>query len=254
MFRRRGRPTSGRTTPLERRLGVKIRSRALLEMALTHRSFAYEQGKVDTNERLEFLGDAVLGIVVTDALYREYPALPEGDLAKMRAALVNMTVLADVAREVGLGEAVLLGRGEAMTGGREKPSILADTLEAFFGAIYLDRGMSASSKVILDLFLPRIRGQVEGGTVQDYKTTLQELAAARLGTMPEYRIEESGPDHAKRFSATLLLAGEVYGSGSGRSKKEAEQAAAKVAVERLRGVAPRRAETQPSSSSRQARG
>jgi ribonuclease-3 len=255
MFRRRVRASGGRTTPLERRLGVKIRNRALLEMALTHRSFAYEQGKVETNERLEFLGDAVLGIVVTDALYREYPTLPEGDLAKMRAALVNMTVLADVAREVGLGEAVFLGRGEAMTGGRQKPSILADTLEAFFGAIYLDRGMSTSSKVILDLFLPRIRGQVEGGTVQDYKTTLQELAAARLGTMPEYRIEESGPDHAKRFSATLLLAGETYGSGSGRSKKEAEQAAAKVAVERLRGTGPApRTETQASSSSRQARG
>jgi ribonuclease-3 len=224
-------------------------------MALTHRSFAYEQGKVETNERLEFLGDAVLGIVVTDALYGEYPSLPEGDLAKMRAALVNMTVLADVAREVGLGEAVLLGRGEAMTGGRQKPSILADTLEAMFGAIYLDRGIKDASKVILDLFLPRIRGQVEGGTVQDYKTTLQELAAARMGTMPEYRIEESGPDHAKRFAATLLLAGETYGTGVGRSKKEAEQAAAKIAVERLRGTAgaPRQP-SQPSSPSRQARG
>jgi len=206
-----------------------------MEMALTHRSFAYEQGKVETNERLEFLGDAVLGIVVTDALYREYPKLPEGDLAKMRAALVNMTVLADVAREVGLGDAVFLGRGEAMTGGRQKPSILADTLEAVFGAIFLDRGINTAAKVVLDLFLPRIRGQVEGGTVQDYKTTLQELAAARLGTMPEYRIEESGPDHAKRFAAQVLLAAEPYGSGEGRSKKEAEQAAAKVAVERLRG-------------------
>ena len=207
-------------------------------MALTHRSFAYEQGKVETNERLEFLGDAVLGVVVTDALYREYPALPEGDLAKMRAALVNMTVLADVAREVGLGEAVLLGRGEAMTGGRAKASILADTLEAVFGAVYLDRGMSGAAKVVLDLFLPRIRGQVEGGTVQDYKTTLQELAAARLATMPEYRIEESGPDHAKRFTATVVLAGEPYGAGEGRSKKEAEQAAAKIAVSRLRQGEP----------------
>ncbi|TMK20323.1 MAG: ribonuclease III, partial [Actinobacteria bacterium] len=197
MFRRRARARPGRTTPLERRLGI-------------------EQGKVETNERLEFLGDAVLGIVVTDALYREYPTLPEGDLAKMRAALVNMTVLADVAREVGLGDAVLLGRGEAMTGGRQKPSILADTLEAVFGAIYLDRGMAASAKVVLNLFLPRIRGQVEGGTVQDYKTTLQELAAARFGAMPEYRIEESGPDHAKRFAAQVLLAAEPYGSGEGR--------------------------------------
>jgi len=256
MFRRRVRTPGGRTTPLERRLRIKLRNRALLEMALTHRSFAYEQGKVETNERLEFLGDAVLGIVVTDALYAEYPKLPEGDLAKMRAALVNMTVLADVAREVGLGEAVLLGRGEAMTGGRQKPSILADTLEAVFGAVYLDRGMAASSKVILGLFLPRIRGQVEGGTVQDYKTTLQELAAARLGTMPEYRIEESGPDHAKRFSATVVLGGETYGSGTGRSKKEAEQAAAKLAVERLRGTAasPRQNAPRPSPTRQQARG
>jgi len=256
MFRRRVRAPGGRATPLERRLNVKVRNRALLEMALTHRSFAYEQGKVETNERLEFLGDAVLGIVVTDALYKEYPTLPEGDLAKMRAALVNMTVLADVAREVGLGEAVLLGRGEAMTGGRQKPSILADTLEAMFGAIYLDRGIAVSSKVILGLFLPRIRGQVEGGTVQDYKTTLQELAAARLGTMPEYRIEESGPDHAKRFSATVVLVGESYGSGAGRSKKEAEQAAAKVAVERLLATAapPRQTTPRPSPSRQQARG
>jgi ribonuclease-3 len=256
MFRRRVRAQRGRTTPLERRLNIKLRNRGLLEMALTHRSFAYEQGLVETNERLEFLGDAVLGIVVTDALYKEYPTLPEGDLAKMRAALVNMTVLADVAREIGLGEAVLLGRGEAMTGGREKPSILADTLEAIFGAVYLDRGIGASHKVILDLFLPRIRGQVEGGTVQDYKTTLQELAAARLGTMPEYRIEESGPDHAKRFSATVVLAGENYGSGTGRSKKEAEQAAAKVAVEKLRSTStpPRQSEPRQSPSRQQARG
>ena len=247
MFRRRVRAREGRTTPLERRLGIRLKDRSLIEMALTHRSFAYEQGKVETNERLEFLGDAVLGIVVTDALYREYPKLPEGDLAKMRAALVNMTVLADVAREVGLGDAVLLGRGEAMTGGRQKPSILADTLEAVFGAIFLDRGINSAAKVVLDLFLPRIRGQVEGGTVQDYKTTLQELAAARLGTMPEYRIEESGPDHAKRFAAQVLLGAEPYGSGEGRSKKEAEQAAAKIAVERLRGSPPAPAAPQPAS-------
>jgi ribonuclease-3 len=257
---RRVRAKGGRATPLERRLGVKIRDRSLLEMALTHRSFAYEQGKVETNERLEFLGDAVLGVVVTDALYSEYPTLPEGDLAKMRAALVNMTVLADVAKEVGLGEAVFLGRGEAMTGGRTKPSILADTLEAVFGAVYLDRGMGAAAKVVLGLFLPRIRGQVEGGTVQDYKTSLQELAAARLGTMPEYRIEESGPDHAKRFTATVLLVGENYGTGDGRSKKEAEQAAAKVAVARLRQgepqspANPRREPGRPAAPPQRARG
>ena len=238
MLLRRVRGLGGRATPLERRLAVRIRDRKLIEMALTHRSFAYEKGGLETNERLEFLGDAVLGVIVTDALYKEYPTLPEGDLAKMRAALVNMTILADVAREIGLGEAVMLGRGEAMTGGRTKPSILADTLEAVFGAVYLDRGIGEATRVILKLFLPRIRGQVEGGTVQDYKTSLQELAAARIGSLPEYRITESGPDHAKRFEATVFLGGEPHGTGDGRSKKEAEQAAAREAVARLRSQPP----------------
>lgn len=224
----------GRASVLERRLGVALRDRTLWELSLTHRSYAYEQGGLPTNERLEFLGDAVLGIVVTTSLYNEYPTEPEGNLAKMRAALVNMTVLADVAREIGLGEHVRLGRGEDMTGGRDKPSILADTLEAIFGAVYLDRGMRRSTRVINGLFLPRIRGQVEGGVVHDYKTALQEMAAQRLGAMPDYLLSESGPDHAKRFRATVRLAGDDYGSGEGRSKKEAEQAAARIAVERLK--------------------
>lgn len=222
-----------RGSGLERRLGAVLRDRGLWEQCLTHRSYAYEKGGLPTNERLEFLGDAVLGIVVTDQLYKEFPSQPEGDLAKMRAALVNMTVLADVGREIGLGDAVRLGRGEEMTGGREKSSILADTLEAVFGAIYLDRGIKRASRVILGLFLPRIRGQVEGGVVTDYKTSLQEIAAARLSTLPEYVLTESGPDHAKSFRAEVLLAGRSYGSGNGRSKKEAEQAAARQAVERL---------------------
>lgn len=247
LFRRRRKSKVG-DTPLERRLGVRFGNRALLEAALTHRSFAYEQGGLPTNERLEFLGDAVLGVVVTDALYREFPDLSEGDLAKMRAALVNMTVLADVAREIELGSAVYLGRGEEMTGGREKPSILSDTLEAVFGAVYLDGGMAEASRMILHLFLPRILGEVEGGTVYDYKTSLQELAAARLGSLPEYRISESGPDHAKRFRAVVRLAGEEYGVGEGRSKKEAEQAAARLAVERLRTL-----ETDPPPELKRAR-
>lgn len=234
-FRRRRRTPVG-DTPLEKRLRTAFISRDLLTWSLTHRSYAYEQGGLITNERLEFLGDAVLGIVVTDSLYNEFPDLAEGDLAKMRAALVNMTVLADVAREIDLGTSVMLGRGEKMTGGAEKPSILSDTLEAVFGALYLDRGIDETARVIMDLFLPRIRGQVEGGTVHDYKTSLQELAASRVGSLPEYRITESGPDHAKRFRAAVRLAGEEYGSGEGRSKKEAEQAAAKLAVERLRGI------------------
>src|SRR5919202_1310484 len=136
-----------RGSALERRLGIVLRDRKLWEQSLTHRSYAYEQGGLPTNERLEFLGDAVLGIVVTDQLYKEFPDQPEGDLAKMRAALVNMTVLADVAREIGLGDHVKLGRGEEMTGGRDKSSILADTLEAVFGAIYLDRGIRRTRKM-----------------------------------------------------------------------------------------------------------
>lgn len=225
-----------RGSELERRLGAVLRDRTLWQHSLTHRSYAYEQGGLPTNERLEFLGDAVLGIVITDQLYREFPDRPEGDLAKMRAALVNMTVLADVAREIGLGPFIRLGRGEELTGGADKASILADTLEAVFGAIYLDRGIRYARRVILRLFLPRIRGQVEGGVVHDYKTALQELAAARYNTLPEYALSESGPDHAKRFEAEVMLLGTSYGTGSGRSKKEAEQAAARVAVERLRGA------------------
>ncbi|GAC1411864.1 MAG: ribonuclease III [Actinomycetota bacterium] len=246
LFRRRRKVPVGET-PLEKRLRTAFINRQLLVLSLTHRSYAYEQGGLPTNERLEFLGDAVLGIVVTNSLYEEFPHLAEGDLAKMRAALVNMTVLADVAREIDLGNQVMLGRGERMTGGAEKPSILSDTLEAVFGALYLDRGIEEASRVIIDLFPPHIRGQVEGGTVHDYKTSLQELAASRIGSLPEYRITESGPDHAKRFHATVRLAGEDYGSGEGRSKKEAEQAAASQAVERLRGtpqpeVPPRRSQ------------
>jgi ribonuclease III len=242
-------------TSLEKRLSVRFRSKDLLIWSLTHRSYAYEQGGLPTNERLEFLGDSVLGIVVTEALYKEFPDLTEGDLAKMRAALVNMTVLADVAREIDLGNEVLLGRGEEMTGGRKKASILADTFEAILGAVFLDRGMDVASELIRRLFLPRIRGEVVGGTVQDYKTSLQELAAARLGSLPEYQITESGPDHAKRFHATVLLAGENYGAGEGRSKKEAEQAAAKLAVERLKapGEEPRDQPGTPGPSEQKAR-
>ncbi|MCA1831335.1 MAG: ribonuclease III [Actinobacteria bacterium] len=234
MTKLRGRSLGRRASALERRVGVRFRDKDLLKLALTHRSYAYEQGGLPTNERLEFLGDAVLGIVITESIYNEFPTLPEGSLAKMRAALVNMIVLADVAREIGLGESILLGRGEEMTGGRDKSSILADAFEALLGAYFLDRGIKAAQKMILDIFMPRIRGQVEGGTTIDYKTSLQEMAAAQLGSLPDYQISEAGPDHAKRFNATVYLRGTAFGTGEGRSKKEAEQAAAKIAVERLR--------------------
>jgi ribonuclease-3 len=204
-------------------------SPTLLERALTHRSFAYEHGGLPTNERLEFLGDAVLGLVVTDALFREYPDLPEGHLAKLRAAVVNMRALADVARGLHLGDYVRLGRGEEGTGGRDKASILADTLEAVIGAVYIDRGLDAADVLVHRLFDPVIARSARLGAGLDWKTSLQELTAASVLGVPEYHVDESGPDHQKSFRALVRVGGRVYGSGTGRSKKEAEQHAAEAA-------------------------
>lgn len=223
---------------LEQALGARFRDRRLLEVALTHRSYAFERESGTTNERLEFLGDAVLGLVVTDLAYRSFPHLPEGELAKLRAATVNMTTLADVARQLGLGEEIFLGRGEEQSGGRDKTSILADAMEAVLGAVYLDRGLKASWKVIERLFWPRMAAYARGEGDRDYKTSLQELAAQDIGSVPQYRIREEGPDHAKEFTATVLLAGKAYGAGRGRSKKEAEQQAAREAFDRLTREGP----------------
>jgi ribonuclease III len=208
----------------------------LLRRALTHRSYAYEQGGLPTNERLEFLGDAVLGLVVTDALYRGHPDLPEGQLAKLRASVVNMRALASVARTIGdsgIGPWILLGRGEEATGGREKLSILADTLEALIGAVYESSGIDVASTLVRRLFDPLIESSTRQGAGLDWKTALQELLSARLLGPAEYVVEESGPDHAKRFHATLLVGGEPLGTGEGGSKKEAEQRAAAEAVTAL---------------------
>lgn len=218
---------------LERALGTRFRSGELLELALTHRSYAFEQEASGNNERLEFLGDAVLGLIVTDLAYRRLPDLAEGDLAKLRAATVNMATLADVALELGLGEDIRLGRGEEMSGGRQKSSILADATEAVLGALYLDRGLGAVAGVVERLFWPRMEAYVLGQGERDYKTGLQELAARDIGSVPQYRVRDRGPDHAKEFTATVYLGGEVYGSGTGRSKKEAEQEAARMAHDRL---------------------
>jgi len=220
-------------TLLEGGLRVVFEDPALLEAALTHRSFAFEQGLVVTNERLEFLGDAVLGLVITDLAFRAFPDLSEGELAKLRAAMVNMTMLAGVARELGVGEAVMLGKGEELSGGRAKASILADALEAVFGAVYLDQGVEVAREVIRGLFWPRVSAYVRGEGERDYKTTLQEMSAQDLGRVPEYRVEERGPDHAKEFTATVYLSGKEFGRGVGRSKKEAEQRAAREAHGRL---------------------
>ena len=206
----------------------------LLERALTHRSYAYEHGGLPTNERLEFLGDSVLGLVVTDTLYREHPDLPEGQLAKLRAAVVNMRALADVGRSLNLGKYLRLGRGEETTGGRDKSSILADTLEALIGAVYIDCGLTEASALIHRLFDPLIEQSARLGAGLDWKTSLQELTAAAALGVPEYVVSESGPDHAKTFTAYARVGGIDYGAGVGRSKKEAEQQAAEAAWTVLR--------------------
>ncbi|RBQ17423.1 ribonuclease III [Spongiactinospora rosea] len=220
---------------LERILAVRLDT-GVLERALTHRSYAYENGGLPTNERLEFLGDSVLGLVVTDTLYRNHPDLPEGQLAKLRAAVVNMRALADVARELKLGRFLRLGRGEEGTGGRDKSSILADTLEALIGTVYVDKGLDEAFRVVHLLFDPLIARSASLGAGLDWKTSLQELTAAEALGVPEYQVEESGPDHAKSFTAVVRVGGVEYGFGAGRSKKEAEQQAAEAAWNRIRAL------------------
>ena len=212
-------------------LGVELPA-DLLALALTHRSYAYEHGGLPTNERLEFLGDSVLGLVVTDQLYRSQPDLPEGRLAKLRASVVNMGSLAAVARTLGdggVGPHLLLGRGEETTGGREKDSILADALEALIGAVHLGRGLDAAAELVHRLFDPLLEDSATRGAGLDWKTSLQELGAARGLGAPSYVVEDDGPDHAKTFTASVLLAGAVHGTGTGRTKKAAEQEAAEAA-------------------------
>ncbi len=218
-------------TALLEALGVDLDSE-LLTLALTHRSYAYENGGLEPNERLEFLGDSVLGLVITDHLYNEHPGLPEGQLAKLRASVVNMHALAGVARDLGeggLGAYLLLGRGEELTGGRDKASILGDGLEAMLGAIYLQHGIEVARTVIHRLFAPLLTEAPQLGAGLDWKTSLQELTAAAEMGVPEYRVEEQGPDHRKEFSAFVAVGGDTMGTGSGRTKKDAEQKAAEIA-------------------------
>ncbi|MEI2765807.1 MAG: ribonuclease III [Dermatophilaceae bacterium] len=198
----------------------------LLLRALTHRSYAYENGGLPNNERLEFLGDAVLGLVITDTLYAAHPDVAEGQLAKLRAAVVNMRALAEVGRGMGLGDYVRLGRGEEATGGRDKASILADTLEAIIGTVYLGGGLQSASRLVHHLFDPLLASSAALGAGLDWKTSLQELCSLFSLGSPVYRIEESGPDHEKTFVATVVVGEGVEGTGTGRSKKEAEQNAA----------------------------
>ncbi len=209
----------------------------LLDRALTHRSFAYENGGLPTNERLEFLGDSVLGVIVTETLYRSHPDLSEGRLAKLRAAVVNARALAEVARTIGLGEHVKLGRGEEATGGRNKASILSDTVEAVIGAVYISSGFEESAQVIHRLFDPLMEAAARMGAGLDWKTSLQELSAMHALGVPEYVIEATGPDHMKSFTAQVRVAERLYGHGVGRSKKEAEQQAAETAYREIEDAA-----------------
>ena len=218
---------------LSRRIGYEFLDVALLESALRHRSWCGEHGGVASNERLEFLGDAVLQLAITERLYAAIPSLSEGVLAQRRAALVNTRTLASAARRVQLGEAIRLGRGEAATGGIDKDSILADSCEAVIGAVHLDSGFASAQEVIFALLHTDLLRVEAGRDYGDPKSRLQEQAAHHLRAVPRYEVSGVGPDHAREFSATVLLDAAEWGRGDGRTKKEAEQAAAAAALQRL---------------------
>ena len=219
---------------LRKRVAWSFRDPELLVCSLRHRSWCAEHNAAESNERLEFLGDAVLGLVITAHIFECYPLLPEGDLAKLRASLVNAIVLAEVASELGIGDALLLGKGEDSTGGRQKSSILADALEAVIGAVYVDGGWDPAAELVMRLLGERIGAGAEGPGGNDYKTRLQEAVARRFEQLPVYKVSGAGPDHAKTFNADVYIVGMLRGSGSGRSKKQAEQAAAQQAWVSLR--------------------
>ncbi|MGH8981970.1 MAG: ribonuclease III [Acidimicrobiales bacterium] len=219
---------------LSERLGHELASPTLLQQALSHRSWCAEQGGQPSNERLEFLGDAVLGLVVAAHCYRRFPDMPEGELAKVRAAVVNARVLAEVADELDIGGAILLGKGEEASGGRTKPSILADAFEAVIGALYLDSGWSAAEHLVLRFLSPRIeRAAVEPDDF-DQKGLLQELAVRHGEGIPRYVVVGTGPDHDRQFEATVFVNGVERGAGSGGTKKDAEQDAARRALSEMR--------------------
>lgn len=202
----------------------------LMRQALSHRSYCAESPPQLSNERLELLGDAVLGLVVTDHLFVSFPELPEGDLARVRAAVVSTLALAPVAESLGVGDALLLGKGEESSGGRHKSSILADCLEALIGAVYLSAGIAGASQFVLELLGPGIAAVASEARLGDPKNRLQELAAQMMLGVPLYVVRERGPDHAKQFTAQAVLGGEHLGTGEGRSKKDAERRAAEEAL------------------------
>ncbi len=199
-----------------------------------HRSWCAEHPGHPSNERLEFLGDAVLGVVVTDHVYRTYADLAEGDLTEIRKTVVSSVALADVAVDLRVGEHLLLGKGEELSGGRDKSSILADAVEAIIGAVYLASGFEGARDLVLRILGPKLATAPLDGA--DHKSRLQELAAHRFGAAPRYAVEATGPDHARTFHVTVSIADTAYGRGEGRSKKQAEQAAARAACDGLAGA------------------
>jgi len=225
-------PADGDLTELVKHLGL-VGMPADLPLAMVHRSYSYENGRIPTNERLEFLGDSVLGVIITDHLYRNFPDLPEGQLAKMRSAIVNAQSLAVVARQCHVGDYLLLGRGEQSTGGREKVSILADAMEAIIGAVYLESGLEGARAFVLDRFSGLIETVPLLGAGLDWKTSLQELCAAIGHGTPEYVVVGEGPDHARTFTAQVRVGDQLFGNGFGRTKKQAEQEAAQTAFEQV---------------------
>lgn len=218
-------------------LGVPADGGEIYDLALTHRSYAFEQPEpIPHNERLEFLGDAILEAVVTDLIYKTYPDLAEGEMARLRASVVNTHALADIGRELGLGDHIRFGRGEEASGGREKDSLLANTLEAVVGAVYLDRGLEHTKSALEPIFRDRLMRSLETGDRYDAKTALQEVVVKTTGGQPDYRVSSSGPDHDKRFAADVYVASVLMGSGAGRSKKEAEYNAAREALTRVEEI------------------
>lgn len=215
---------------LEETLGHRFADGRLLEAALIHRSYSAEHPGIEDNERMEFLGDAVLQMVVTEILFEEHPSLAEGEMAKVRAACVNRAVLADLASRLGVGERLLMADGEEASGGRSKASILSDAMEAILAAVYIDGGMDAARRVVRSHWTDLVALKAEAPGLRDFKTRLQEVYAP-AGLRPEYIVTGTGPDHAREFTATVFVDGKELGSGRGRSKKEAEQSAAQAALE-----------------------
>jgi ribonuclease-3 len=218
---------------LEANIGVRFDDRTVLLRSLAHRSWCAENGEPESNERLEFLGDSVLGLVVTHYVFEHFPSLPEGQLSEVRAGVVNSHALAELALELDLGPYLLLGKGEDAAGGRSKQSILADAFEAVIAAVYLDQGFAVARDLVLRCLSERIADAAAGPGGRDYKTRLQEATAAQALGRPRYVVRDEGPDHAKQFFATVFVNDERFGDGEGRSKKQAEQSAAWVAWTRL---------------------